>query len=61
MGNAASVTVANITAHCELSPIFSNHDEIMFHVRFVDDGFMAIDCTDIIDIDGLKQYLITVH
>ncbi|XP_035706971.1 uncharacterized protein LOC110848809 [Folsomia candida] len=48
MGNAASVSVANITAECELSPLFDNCEYIFFHARFVDDGFMIIDSTDII-------------
>lgn len=40
MGNSASVTIANITAHYELEKMFKNHNEIVFNARFVDDGLL---------------------
>lgn len=51
MGNAASVSVANISAYYELKMLFEDKPEIVFNVRFVDDGFMIIDTTSIIDLD----------
>lgn len=53
MGNSASVTIANITAFHELKNIFT-HKEIVFNVRFVDDGFLIVDCTD---LQNVKNWL----
>lgn len=50
MGNCASVTIANITGHFELLNIFKDKPEIIFNIRFVDDGFLIIDMTHITDI-----------
>jgi hypothetical protein len=47
MGNAASVTIANVTAYYELLPMFEGYENIVFNVRFIDDGFIIIDSTDI--------------
>ncbi len=52
MGNAASVSVANISAYYELKLLFEGKPEIVFNVRFVDDGFMIIDTTSIMDLDA---------
>lgn len=50
MGNAASVCIANITAYYELKDMFKNKPEIQFNVRFVDDGFLIVKCTNIDNI-----------
>lgn len=50
MGNAASVSVANITVFHEVKDIF-NRQEFVFCKRFLDDIFIIIDKTDIVDID----------
>lgn len=52
MGNAASVSIANIAAYYELKILFEDKPEIVFNVRFVDDGFMIIDITSIINVDA---------
>lgn len=38
MGNAASVTIANIAAYYKLKKLFQDKPETVFKVRFVDDG-----------------------
>ncbi len=52
MGNAASVSLANITAYFELETMFREKPEIVFNVRFVDDGFIILDITNIENIDS---------
>lgn len=51
MGNSASVSVANITTFYELNDILKGKPEIEFNARFVDDGLLIINCSDIEDID----------
>lgn len=51
MGNSASVTVANITAWYEMRAMFTLHPEIVCEKRFVDDGFLLVNCDNISDID----------
>ncbi|XP_035706899.1 uncharacterized protein LOC118435276 [Folsomia candida] len=51
MGNSASISVANITAFYELNDIFKDKPEIEFNARFVDDGLLIINCSEIMDID----------
>lgn len=51
MGNAASVSIANIAAYYELKSMFHDKPEIIFNVRFVDDGFMIINTNNIMDLD----------
>jgi len=51
MGNCASVSIANITAYHELKNMFVNKSEIKENVRFVDDGFMIVETTNIINLD----------
>lgn len=51
MGNSASVTIANITTDYELRDLFKNMNEIVFNVRFVDDGFLIIKSTSIANIN----------
>lgn len=51
MGNCASVSIANITAYHELKDLFINNPEIMENLRFVDDGFMIVETTNIENLD----------
>lgn len=52
MGNAASVSIANIAAYYELKTLFEGKPEIIFNVRFVDDGFIILDITNLNDLDA---------
>ncbi|CAL8136063.1 unnamed protein product [Orchesella dallaii] len=52
MGNCASVSIANFTAYHELKKMFVNRPEIKLNVRFVDDGFMVVECTTIENLDS---------
>jgi len=52
MGNSASVSIANITVHEELKPMFYNRTEIMFNKRFLDDLILIVDSTDIVDMSS---------
>lgn len=51
MGNSASVTVANITAWYEMRTMFTLKPEIECDKRFVDDGFILVNCDNIPDIN----------
>lgn len=58
MGNAASVMVANITVYKEIHNIFDSIQELLFYKRFLDDIFLIIDITDILDLtDWLNSKL----
>ncbi len=48
MGNAASVSIANLTVFHEIKSIFEK-DEIVFHKRFLDDIFILLDTTEIMN------------
>lgn len=50
MGNSASVSVANITVFHEISTIFKR-EEIVFYKRFLDDIFLILDSTDIMNVN----------
>lgn len=58
MGNSASVTIANITAFYELKDLF-DLPEIIFNVRFVDDGFLIVDSTYISNINEWCEKVFT--
>jgi hypothetical protein len=53
MGNAASVSTANITAHNELKSLFENKPEIEFYARFIDDGFLIVNSNN---IDNMTEW-----
>jgi len=59
MGNNASVSIANITVCKELELIFRDKPEIIFRPRFIDDIFMILDTTDIIDVNLYLKDLLT--
>ncbi len=46
MGNATSVSIANLTVFHEIKSIFEK-GEIVFHKRFLDDIFILLDRTEI--------------
>jgi hypothetical protein len=52
MGNAASVSVANITVFHELKSIFANKKEIIFNKRFLDDIFVILDVTEMSNVEN---------
>lgn len=58
MGNAASVSVANITVFKEISDIFVGKSEIVFNKRFLDDIFMIVDNENINDMDSWLRNLL---
>lgn len=55
MGNASSVSVANIAVFQETDKMFINKPEIILRKRFLDDIFMIIDSTDMEDIHTWLQ------
>lgn len=52
MGNASSVSVANIAVFQETNKMFINRPELIMRKRFLDDIFLIIDSTDISDINA---------
>jgi len=57
MGSNSSVTVSNITVSLELKNMFCTQKEIVFNCRFIDDIFLIIDVTEMIDIN---DYILNV-
>ncbi len=51
MGNNASVCIANIAVFNELREMYRNCVGLFFRARFIDDIFMIVDITNIIDPD----------
>ena len=51
MGNDASVCIANITVGKELEKMLKDVKEIIFRPRFLDDLFLIVNDTDILDFD----------
>jgi hypothetical protein len=58
MGNNASVSIANITVFKELEPLFKQYDNIIFNKRFLDDIFLIVETSNIIDINTWLESLL---
>ncbi len=58
MGNAASVSVANITVFQEIKDIFMGKSEIVFNKRFLDDIIMIVDNENVNDMDSWLHNLL---
>lgn len=58
MGNAASVSVANITVFNEINNIFQGVNEIIFMKRFLDDILMIVENEKITDMDDWLKNLL---
>jgi len=56
MGSNSSVSVSNITVAREIHSLFNKH-EIEFRERFIDDIFLIIDITDILNVDEYLQQM----